>query len=431
MAIIQASPLFVGIDLGTSGCRAVAIDQDLRIIARGEVALTAPPRHEARSEQDAEMWWSAVCEVLDRLTRQIDPKTINAIAVDGTSGSIVLTDDKGTPITPGLLYNDTRAQEQATRITEMAPPASGAHGAASGLAKLLYLQNLPESRHARHVLNQAEWIAARLTGRYGIGDENNCLKLGYDVIQSRWPKWLDKLQVKRTWLPQVVPPGTPLGAVVDSLVRRFGLAAHCQIKAGTTDSIAGFLATGANQIGEAVTSLGSTLAIKILSRQPVFAPRYGIYSHRLGSWWLAGGASNTGGAVLRHFFTQSEMDALTPQLDPDHPTGLDYYPLLSAGERFPDNDPHLLPRLTPRPAQPLKFFQGMLEGMARIEAAAYRRLAAMNTPFPSTVRTMGGGAINTAWTRIRARELGVAMVNPQHTDAAYGTALLATGRHVP
>lgn len=421
-------PLFLGIDLGTSGCRAIVIDEQLRRVAGGEVPLAAPQRHDACSEQDAEIWWSAVVGVMDELTGHIDPGAIRAIAVDGTSGSIVLTDAGGTPLMPALLYNDARAREQAARIAEVAPPASGAHGASSGLAKLLYLQEQSGSRDARHALNQAEWIAARLVDHYGIGDENNCLKLGYDVFQRRWPDWLDALQVRCALLPRVVAPGTMLGTVADSVARRFGLAAHCRVVAGTTDSIAAFLATGAGHTGEAVTSLGSTLVLKIISQQPVFAPQYGIYSHRLGVWWLAGGASNSGGAVLRQYFTQEQLDTLTPQLHPDQPTGLDYYPLLTPGERFPIYDPYLPPRLTPRAPWPLEFFQGMLEGMARIEADGYRLLSRLGAPTPVSVRTVGGGGANSAWTRLRARELMVPMIAPLHSEAAYGAALLAAGR---
>lgn len=420
--------LFIGIDLGTSGCRAIAIDRALEPVASADVAITSPQRHDAHSEQDAASWWNAVDAVMAILVERIDPQDIHALAVAATSGSIVLTNDEGTPVMPALLYNDARAREQAARIATTAPPASGAHGASSGLAKLLYLQVQSASRNARHVLNQAEWIAANFTGRYDLGDENNCLKLGYDIIQRRWPDWLDALGVNRMWLPQVTAPGNILGPVTESVARRFGLAPHCRIVAGTTDSIAGFLATGAERLGEAVTSLGSTLAVKILSESPVFAPDCGVYSHRLGTRWLAGGASNSGGAVLRHYFSQAELDALTPQLDPEHPTGLDYYPLLAPGERFPVADPEFMPRLTPRPSQALPFFQGMLEGMARIEADAYRCLAAMGAPFPGTVRTVGGGAVNAAWTRIRARELKVPMVAPRYTEAAYGAALLAAGR---
>ena len=118
------APLFVGIDLGTSGCRALAIDRELRPIAAGAVSLGTAPRRDACSEQDAETWWDAVDEVMARLTEQIDPAAIEAIAVDGTSGSIVLCDGQGTPVMPALLYNDTRARNEAVRIAAAAPPAS-------------------------------------------------------------------------------------------------------------------------------------------------------------------------------------------------------------------------------------------------------------------------------------------------------------------
>jgi sugar (pentulose or hexulose) kinase len=85
-------------------------------------------------------------------------------------------------------------------------------------------------------------------------------------------------------------------------VTRFAIPKDCVIYTGTTDSIAAFLASGANSLGEAVTSLGSTLVLKLLSSQKVDDSNYGIYSHRLGNLWLTGGASNTGGAVLKSFF---------------------------------------------------------------------------------------------------------------------------------
>lgn len=424
---MQNSSLSLGIDLGTSGCRIVVIDATLTPVASAEVSLPPPQRNDNRSEQDAMIWWEAVQQVMVELGRRIDPGDIKAIAVDGTSGSIVLCDEHGQPVLPGLLYNDGRAQAESARIARIAPPDSGAHGATSGLAKLLYLQTHADCRQVCHVLNQAEWIAARLTGKYNLGDENNCLKLGYDVQTRCWPHWLDSLGINRNWLPEVVAPGTPLGSILPALQTEWGLRPDCQVVAGTTDSVAAFLATGARQTGEAVTSLGSTLVLKILSAHPVFSPVHGVYSHRLGRWWLAGGASNSGGAVLRQYFSQTELDALTPQLDPDHPTGLDYYPLLSAGERFPVQDPDFAPRLTPRPRQALSFFQGMLEGMAHIEAAGYRLLAELGAPYPVSIRSVGGGARNTAWTRIRERELKAPMIAPAHSEACYGAALLAAG----
>lgn len=80
-------------------------------------------------------------------------------------------------------------------------------------------------------------------------------------------------------------------------------------------------------------------------------------SHRLGDAWLVGGASNTGGAVLRRFFNDAQLAELTPRMDASRPTGLDYYPLTAPGERFPVNDPGLQPRLEPMPADDAVFLQ--------------------------------------------------------------------------
>ena len=195
--------------------------------------------------------------------------------------------------------------------------------------------------------------------------------------------------------------------------------------AGTTDSTAAFIATGAQNPGDAVTSLGSTLVVKVLSTQPVFAPEVGVYSHRLDDRWLVGGASNSGGAVLRQFFTPAQIDALTSQLKPETPTKLDYYPLCGIGERFPSNDPELRPCLTPRPDDDAVFLQGMLEGIARIEHRGYELLHQLGAPYPTSVRSVGGGAVNQMWTQIRAGMLGVPMLAAAQTQAAYGAALLA------
>lgn len=157
---------------------------------------------------------------------------------------------------------------------------------------------------------------------------------------------------------KVVAPGTPVGCVLPSIRTKYGLPDDCIVCAGTTDSIAAFLASGAEEIGEAVTSLGSTLAIKMLTTERVDAVDYGVYSHRLGDRWLVGGASNTGGAVLKSFFDNAQLQALSANIDPDTPTQLDYYPLPSPGERFPINDPQLQPRIQPRPEDDVLFLQG-------------------------------------------------------------------------
>lgn len=149
-----------------------------------------------------------------------------------------------------------------------------------------------------------------------------------------------------------------VGYVTETCQERYKIPQSCQVCAGTTDSIAAFLASGAKDVGEAVTSLGSSLAIKMISVNRVDAVEYGIYSHRLGDQWLVGGASNTGGAVLKQFFSDEQLRELSNQIIIETSTDLNYYPLTKPGERFPINDPNFQPRLDPRPADDAVFLQG-------------------------------------------------------------------------
>ena len=337
----------------------------------------------------------------------------------------MLVDAGGRPRSLGLMYDDARAAKEAARIADVAPAESGAHGRSSALAKLLHLLHQGDAGDARHAVHQADWIAGRFGGCHGISDENNALKLGYDPVTRSWPAWIDHLDVPRELLPKVLVPGTPFAEIDPNVARTLGLPPSARIVAGTTDGVAAFIATRADQPGDAVTSLGTTLVLKLLAPRPIFAANQGVYSHRLGERWLAGGASNSGGAALLMHFTVEEMDRLTPQLKPQQPTGLDYYPLPKPGERFPIADPALAARTTPRPVEKERFFQGLLEGIASVEALAYQRLAVLGAPPLRRVISIGGGARNEAWTSIRRRILGVPVTVAEQTEASYGAALLA------
>jgi sugar (pentulose or hexulose) kinase len=259
-----------------------------------------------------------------------------------------------------------------------------------------------------------------------LSDVNNCLKLGYDVVNQRWPiEELKALGIDESLLPKVFPAGTVVAQIDTKVATALDLPHTLQLVSGTTDSIAAFIATGADEIGDAVTSLGSTLVLKLISDKPLFSPEHGIYSHRFNNQWLVGGASNAGAKVLQYYFTQEQVDEMTDQLNPDVPTGLNYYPLINKGERFPIADPNKLGKLSPRPDSDKEFFQGILEGIANIEVQGYQKLADLGAPRMVSVRSVGGGSNNILWAQIRENQLKVDMITPLQTEAAYGSALLA------
>lgn len=415
---LPGDALALGIDVGTSGVRVAVLDGSGTLV--GGHGTRFPATDAAR--RDPALWWDTLGTTLDVALRSVARERIGALAVDGTSGTLLAIDAAGRPLAAPLMYDDAvEERDVLARVAAEMPPTSAAGGATSGLAKALVLTRSPDAR----VVHQADWIAGRLRGGLFASDANNALKSGYDPVAEAWPDWIERAGLARGRLPDVHRPGTPLGPIAADVAARFGLSPVVQVVAGTTDGCASFLATGASAPGEAVTALGSTLVLKILSAEPLFAPEYGLYSHRVGDGWLAGGASNSGGRVLLAHFDEDALAALSARIDPETDSGLDYYPLPGVGERFPISDPTLAPRLAPRPDDDARFLHGLLEGMARIEAAGYARLAAIGAPPLASVRSVGGGARNAVWTRLRERVLGVPFVEAASTEAAVGTARLA------
>ncbi len=451
--------LFLGLDFGTSGCRGMLITANGHVHAQADCSYPEPDMDGRASRQDPTCWSEALYQVCNRLCHQTRISQVKAIAVDATSSSLLAISGhppsssssgsssghtpfadtsgipaEGRPVSAGIMYNDHSATAEAETVSRYAPADSPANGAGASLAKMLWLQ-----RHyprAGILLHQADWLTGLLCGDFTLSDTNNALKLGFDPVYQRWPDWLVRFWTEHLAdkaLPTVNPPGAHVGRLCNPRLLAMGFSPATEIHAATTDSTAAFLATGAGRTGDAVTSLGSTLVLKILGTTPVFAPEYGVYSHRLDDRWLVGGASNSGGNVLKHYFSISQIQALSTQIDPDRPTGLHYYPLAKPGERFPVNDPELTPNLSPRPDSDARFLQAMMEGIAEIELQGYQCLQRLGAPPLRRLFSVGGGSTNASWTRIRQAHLrnafpGVEFTTPVSEHAAYGAALLALKR---
>ena len=421
MTFSEESALALGIDIGTSGVRAVLMNSKFDVVAQSSSLMS----DFGSNHRSPFVWWKSLESALEQLRSECPEQwsQVVGISVDGTSGTMLALNNKFEPIGDALMYNDpVENPDILEQIREHAPRESAAHGATSGLAKLMTLQELPG---CHRVLHQADWVLGKFIGEYRWSDENNSLKTGYDPILREWPNWISQTKARRELLPDPKEPGQVTGEIDQKIADRFGLAKDIKIVSGTTDGCAAFLATGATGIGDGVTSLGSTLVVKILSDQPVFAPEYGIYSHRIGDQWLPGGASNTGGNVLTHFFSDEELIRHSRNIDPETQINLDYYPLLKAGERFPINDPAFPPRLEPRPPDDQTFLHGLLLGMSKVEALAYKRLKELGGPDLKSLRTVGGGSKNSVWTALRQKQIPVPMQNVASNQAAAGAARLA------
>jgi len=420
---VATGALYLGIDYGTSGARCTVIDEDENIIE--EYRATYDASQGGASSPEA--WVCALGFLLSQI--DVDLKLdIASIAIDGTSSTALMVNGDGKPVSSAKMYNEAQDRKYLDMVSRVAPQDHTVCSSTSTLAKAYAFLDAIEGNidDGYTMLHQADYVAFQLHRCMGHSDWNNCLKVGYCPQTEEYPEWLTSAEEVFKVLPKIIhPPGEPVGQIHPEAASLYGLSNSCTVVSGTTDSIAAFLASGVSSPGQAVTSLGSTLAIKLLSEYPVNDARYGVYSHRLGQSWLVGGASNSGGIVLRQYFTDEELAQLTSMIDINTPTGLKYVVLPSKGERFPDNDPNMLPNLEPRPAEKHIFLQGILENLSSTESRAYALLSDLGATPVKEIHTCGGGAKNPVWTALRSRMIGVPVIECANGEASFGAAILA------
>ena len=418
---------FLGIDFGTTGVRLIIINNEKKIIDTIKTSIPSPIQENNQIHQDPNIWWSSLIKSFNNLKKKnFDFSNINKICVDGTSGTILVSDLKGQPLTKALMYNDASCIKESEIIRNISDNHSLFSSPNNALARSLFLFEHNKFNTKIKLMHQADWIIGKILGKYDYSDNNNSLKLGYDSENNKWYDWISKLPFNQDIFPIIKNPGNELGNISKSLVDDFGFNKNCIISAGTTDGIASFLSTGASKIGESVTAIGTTMVIKSIIKKPLFNSEYGIYSHKIGNLWLAGGASNVGGKILIDIF-KDDIELLSKNINTEKLTGYKYYPLLKPGERFPINDVNFKPKLTPKPKDRNIFFQAILEGITFVEKSCYDKLSDLGGNYPDIIYSVGGGAKNIKWNILRNKILNSKIINPENNEAAYGTALLARG----
>jgi sugar (pentulose or hexulose) kinase len=430
--------VWLGLDVGTQSVRAVAVSDTGRVLGKGSHPLVSR-RDGPRHEQSPEDWWHAVVYASRTVVSTLPTSAIKGVAVDGTSGTIVLVDKSGHAITPGVMYDDTRAVDEALLVDEVGAAtwaALGYHVQPSwALPKLLWLLRqhcglIPAVRLA----HQADFINRRFAGHEIPSDSSNALKTGYDLVHETWPyEVLEALAVPRQIMPTVVHPGTQVGTICAQAAAETGIPAGTPIIAGMTDGCAAQVAAGALEVGSWNSVLGTTLVLKGVTRELIRDPAGVAYSHRSpdGSW-LPGGASSTGAGILTKHFPGRNLDELSAQAAAREPASIIAYPLVSQGERFPFTAPDARGFVLGTPADEIDLFAGLLQGVGFIERLCFDYLDLLGAPAGGDLRLTGGAARSSYWCQLRADILGRSVCLPESAEAALGMAVLAAsvGRRV-
>ena len=364
-------------------------------------------------------------------------------------------------------------------VDQYAPENHATRASTSALSKLLHYHAcdpIKANANSREVLaHQSEFVANSIfmpiPKKCGAGslanrrtytsDWHNALKLGFDVKELAYPQWLlallTEVGIGTDVLPEVVEPGKIIGPISSSAAHEYGFGEDTQLVGGTTDSNAAFIAAVAGagsspKFGVAVTSLGSTLAMKMLSRTFVEDSKTGVYSHRFpvfgssgdsesdsdadaGEAWLVGGASNVGCKVLRgEKFSNEELVTLSKDIDIATDSPYEYYPLTKVGERFPIADATKEPILEPKPGSRVEYLKGILQGISNVERMGFEIMGELGASpsTPEEIWTAGGGAKNDTWLKMRERLLRnsfdsdkITVRKADNAEASFGAAVLA------
>lgn len=423
------APVYLGIDLGTQSVRVMAVTESGSIAAVATQPLTST-RDGARHEQDPEQWWRAVVTCSRTVMAQLGHAEVKGLAIDATSGTILLMDERLNTLTPGLMYDDGRAKEEAALCNEAGSALwtslSYKMQASWALPKLLWLHRNGQIPEGSKLAHQNDFINARLAGEMIAADSSNSLKTGFDLVKMQWPgDVLAKLNLDSAIFPKVVLPGTKIGEVCEC-ASETGIPAGTPIFAGMTDGCAAQIASGATTVGSWNSVVGTTLVMKGVTEELLHDPLGVVYSHRSADGkWLPGGASSTGAGVITKEFPGADLDALNAAALQHGPTKLVVYPLAGQGERYPFSAPDAQGFTLGEPQSNEDKYNGTLQGIAFLERLAFDALRKIGAPTGGTFTISGGATKSAALNQIRAdvmeREIGV----PEVTEGAFGMAVLA------
>ena len=395
--------LWLGIDCATQSARATLIDEHGVIHSRVSCELSPVERgSDGRLTQDPHSWTKAINRIISEsvVNAEKNDAVVGAIAISATSGTFVLTDLDGTPIAPAAMYNDARANNPLARATAIVNEI--------GAGKYLFAHT-------------PEFVVAALTGKplqEIATDWSHALKTGVNLTSQSWSAdAITQSDHAGITLPHLVAPGTLLG-----MTKEHGIP----IYAAMTDGCTAQISVGSSEIGSAVTTLGTTLVIKIVSPIEVNGPGY--YSHLLpGNRWLSGGASNLGGISFAQY--RDEIEMWNRKAATYGPASMVMYPLVGAGERFPISHKELQKISTGQPKDEVDEFRATLEGIAFAEKLAYEKLAQAGALLSGELTTVGGGAQSTLWNSIRASVLNRTISVTKDSGSDIGAAKISYAAH--
>ena len=439
--------LLIGIDLGSGGCKATAIDTDGRLA--GEAAAEYPTRYPRPgwSEQDPADWFPAMVAALNKLRGAgVDLSRAAAAAFDGSTHNAVLLDGAMKPVRATIMWTDQRSGAECLELEReygdlIFKTAYQAPTPTWTLPQLRWLsKHEPDAlRRTRHILFVKDYVRFLVTGTAATDHIEAQGTLFYDMAARAWSEPLVRLAgIDPAVLPRLCEPTDIVGAVTPEAARATGLPAGLPVACGASDSAVEDYGAGAVDPGDAIVKLATAGNVNVMADRPVPHPKTLTYSHIVPGMWYSVTGTNAAAVCLRWFrdalgggaagkdsaAVYGEMERLARE-SPPGARGVMFHPYLR-GERCPHWDPDLRGSFAGIGMETAKadFLRAVLEGVAYSLRDCRALLDEIGLPL-KRVLLIGGGARNRLWAEIVAHVMNVPVELPQPGDASFGSALLA------
>jgi xylulokinase len=439
--------LFLGIDVSTTGAKALLADEAGQVVATATTPLSVSTPKPLWSEQDPQHWWAGVTRSVRAALAEAgaDGAAVAAVGLTGQMHGLVLLDGDGHVLRPAILWNDQRTAAQCDAIRERLGGRDRlvkitGNDALTGFTapKILWVREHEPAVYAlaRRVLLPKDYVRLRLTDVAAMDKADGSGTLLFDLAARDWSDdVLRALDIPRAWLPPTFEGPETTGRVSAAAAAETGLREGTPVMAGGGDQAAGAVGAGAIAPGVVGLTLGTSGVVFATTDSPLVEPqgRLHAFCHAVpGKWHLMAVTLAAAGSLQWYRDTLAPgvaFDALVAEAEtaPPGSDGLLFLPYLS-GERTPHPDP--LARgafvgLTVRHRR-AHLTRAVLEGVAFSMRDCLGLFEGVGLGSVKQVRVAGGGARSALWRKILASVLGAELVTVNSTEgAAYGAALIA------
>jgi xylulokinase len=438
--------LFLGLDVSTTGAKALLIDEVGTVVNTATTALSLSAPRPLWSEQHPKDWWEGITKSIRQALGAVGGRgaQVRGVGMTGQMHGLVLLDAGGCVLRPAILWNDQRTGAQCDEIRARLGKARliqlTGNDALTGFTapKILWVREHEPDVYARaaHILLPKDYVRYQLTGEFATDKAGAAGTLLVDVKSRDWSaEVLEALDIPAGWLPRTHEGPEVTGYISADAAEATGLQAGTPVVGGAGDQAAQAVGVGAVEAGIVAMTLGTSGVVFASTEEPFVEPegRLHAFCHAVpGRWHLMGVMLSAAGS-LRWY-----RDTLAPDVGFDEllapatdvapgSEGLMFLPYLT-GERTPYPDP--LARgayvgLTVRHGQ-AHMTRAVLEGVAFGLRDSFELMKAAGLAEIRQVRVSGGGARSILWQQILADVLNVELVTVNTTEgAAYGAALLA------